>query len=477
MADFHDSVANFVKAMAYIARIRPDLEMLSLEQQGSYHSILGDLLSNMGQNDKALQHYLLAIESFQQDGDSYFLAYSYYAAGLMNRDMANYEQALAYLKEHQKLVYKNKITHEYFYNEYGLASVLQEAGYCDKALVHADNALTLGSVRKDFYAQLYKIQTRCFLQMNDIKQAKTAYQKAAPYYEALPTFKDSKWGLEYIELEAQMLSATEFYQEAFKKQVEYTKARIKQIKNDYSEQFLRSQLIQEQAEQRATMTKLENDNRLKVLELSQARQRLQLQVGLIIAVLLAIIAIAYVLYLSWRSAKIHEELSILDPLTDIYNRRYTYAELDKWIKETDRTFSLVLFDIDYFKKVNDQYGHVNGDHVLKHVANLAKKNLRPGDFVARLGGEEFLIVLPRINADKAREIAERTRKTIAETPINLAGLSLQTTASFGVCESEVSIDEVDTLLERADQALYKAKASGRNCVINWTPKIGDMTLH
>lgn len=166
--------------------------------------------------------------------------------------------------------------------------------------------------------------------------------------------------------------------------------------------------------------------------------------------------------------------ALTDPLTGLFNRRYITAELDLLIEkqgEDAGPWAVILLDIDHFKRVNDTHGHAVGDRVLREVAQLLRANLRKGDLLARIGGEEFLVVLPGTTCEKARLAAERLRSLVAGSPIEVtraaADISLRITLSAGVADGGgmgEGARTVDQLLERADRALYAAKASGRNRV-------------
>lgn len=154
----------------------------------------------------------------------------------------------------------------------------------------------------------------------------------------------------------------------------------------------------------------------------------------------------------------------IDPLTRIYNR-YRFLELaclevDKF-RRYGRPMSIILFDLDFFKKVNDSYGHAMGDYVLKTVAQIINHNKRSSDLLARWGGEEFILLLPETALEEALAVAERLRISLADYQFDKCH---QITASFGVAEIEHSDESLDTLIEKVDQALYKAKNNGRNRV-------------
>lgn len=162
-----------------------------------------------------------------------------------------------------------------------------------------------------------------------------------------------------------------------------------------------------------------------------------------------------------------EKLAITDSLTEIWNRRRISELAQREFNRAcryNRPFSLIIFDIDTFKKVNDTYGHAVGDQVLKIIAKTVLGSLRKVDFFGRWGGEEFLIILPEIEVKTAINVAERLRKCIAKTVIPLEEKSLQVTVSIGVASYQPADKEIDDILQRADQALYHAKNQGRNQV-------------
>jgi diguanylate cyclase (GGDEF)-like protein len=169
-----------------------------------------------------------------------------------------------------------------------------------------------------------------------------------------------------------------------------------------------------------------------------------------------------------RSNELLHDLSITDCLTGLYNRRYLIESLHREILRTERKngdLSLIVIDIDYFKAVNDRYGHQQGDHVLQIVSRVLKNELRNYDIAARFGGEEFVAVLPDAAADEAMQVAERIRLAVADFKFENELSDLALTISLGVAElSFLSCQTVDSFIKLADDALYRAKANSRNCV-------------
>ncbi|MDR0288813.1 MAG: PleD family two-component system response regulator [Rickettsiales bacterium] len=165
------------------------------------------------------------------------------------------------------------------------------------------------------------------------------------------------------------------------------------------------------------------------------------------------------------------EMSIKDPLTNCYNRRYFDAHLKNIVKdsvEKNRRLSLMILDIDYFKVVNDDFGHSAGDELLKQMQKRISENIRVTDLLARFGGEEFVIVMPDTNISDAYTVAERIREIIATEPFVLSGENTthSVTVSIGIAEMQKSdLDNIKKFIVRADRYLYKAKNSGRNRVV------------
>ncbi len=157
-----------------------------------------------------------------------------------------------------------------------------------------------------------------------------------------------------------------------------------------------------------------------------------------------------------------------DPLTQIYNKGYLLEALEaefKRAKALHNDFSLVFFDLDHFKKINDTYGHDAGDFVLKEVTQLVKTaQIRPKDVFARYGGEEFVILLASTSLQLALDLAERVRSAIESHAFLYEGKRLPVTTSLGVAELRPGMDQASQLLKAADKALYASKTGGRNRV-------------
>lgn len=174
--------------------------------------------------------------------------------------------------------------------------------------------------------------------------------------------------------------------------------------------------------------------------------------------------------------KLQDE-SIHDSMTGLYNRRFFNEVIHREISRAERdksSLSLIVFDIDYFKSVNDTYGHVAGDEILRELAKFLTGNIRKMDIVCRYGGEEFVIVLPGASAKDAAQRANSLRSGIASADIQIKDTQIRLTCSFGICSFPDLADDVDQLLSRADIAMYTAKQAGRDSCVVWSD---DLTLN
>ena len=165
-----------------------------------------------------------------------------------------------------------------------------------------------------------------------------------------------------------------------------------------------------------------------------------------------------------------EFMSVLDGLTGLYNRRQFELGIEQEFNRTKRhpaDFSLAILDIDFFKKVNDTYGHQYGDYVLKTVSDLMKSSFRKTDLLYRYGGEELVIIMPETNIEGAVIPVQRLRRAVEEYNFEYNGVKAKVTVSIGLTMNYAHFKTATELLKSADEALYKAKEDGRNRVITY----------
>ncbi|OGO57723.1 MAG: hypothetical protein A2Z32_10750, partial [Chloroflexi bacterium RBG_16_69_14] len=163
-----------------------------------------------------------------------------------------------------------------------------------------------------------------------------------------------------------------------------------------------------------------------------------------------------------------ERLAAVDPLTEAYNRRFGLARLREEFSRAVRAenpLGVLMFDLDHFKAVNDTYGHLVGDRVLRAVAGACRRVVREGDVLIRYGGEEFLVLLPGAGLEDVRQVGERVRRAVAETSVEDGDLRVGITVSLGGATFRDTSDSTDSLIALADRALYEAKEAGRDRLV------------
>lgn len=166
-----------------------------------------------------------------------------------------------------------------------------------------------------------------------------------------------------------------------------------------------------------------------------------------------------------------QELAITDTLTQAFSRKYCFERLQEELersKKMNYQFSLLMVDIDNFKDINDHYGHLVGDAILREISKVIRDNSRQIDLVGRYGGEEFLIILTETDSQKAKFAAERIREAVRNKRVNVYDEAISVTISVGISTFRNDAEDAKTMIDRADMALYKAKDSGRDkvCVYN-----------
>jgi len=157
--------------------------------------------------------------------------------------------------------------------------------------------------------------------------------------------------------------------------------------------------------------------------------------------------------------------AVLDPLTGVYNKKEILNFLEKllanYIRYKKDPFSVMMLDIDFFKKINDTYGHLAGDFILKEFVKIIQKIIRHSDILGRFGGEEFIVLLPNTKVSGALRLAQRIKEEVEKNSFKFGNKDIKITTSIGITSASLN-DSVESLLERVDEALYDAKKKGRN---------------
>ncbi len=298
------------------------------------------------------------------------------------------------------------------------------------------------------------------LAQDNIKQVETLLS-------TLEKKKGISWHSQILDLKTDIAVFNQDYQSAYQYQKKshelfrsYQNTEREKLRSKYKVMFDTDQaLLQNQV--------LERDKLLDKAALENAAQQQKLQVLLISAISVFSIGLSFFIYRQRKTSKILHKLANTDALTELANRRYTFIYAESMLaqaKKYQQNFAIIIFDVDHFKKINDTYGHPAGDIALKDIALIANEYVRNNDILGRIGGEEFLVILPNTSSKQAYEIAERIRKAIEIKDIMLGDKVVHISASFGISHLAKNQPNFNQIFHEADVALYKAKNSGRNCI-------------
>lgn len=280
------------------------------------------------------------------------------------------------------------------------------------------------------------------------RQADSLSELRATYGELAAVLSDmGNWREGY----AHLLNAQETSERMFRNQVDQRFATLKVEFDTAAKEKENTLLIREN-----------NANQLALAEGQRARnlQRAVIFLTVILAVLLATLA-----WHQWRSTRRMRTLAMTDELTGVPNRRAVLSRLAPLLQQpSPPSCAMLIIDIDHFKSINDQHGHAEGDEALKLVARELREDVHEPAFIGRLGGEEFVVVIPGADFDKAYRLAERFRESVMGLDTRRWLKDRRITVSIGLTMARSSGDTSSSMLQRADAALYDAKRSGRNCV-------------
>ncbi|MFT5299202.1 MAG: two-component system cell cycle response regulator [Colwellia sp.] len=464
--------------IAYIKSLTELFELSLIEMQEAYleaYSLKDDFLiaiinetygaiyGYMKDYEKSIEYYQKALNTYERLNYPAHVSEAIYGIAATYRYWQKFELSIQYFELYQDKLTYTPNTDISFFSAYGLGMTLAEKGDCLKAIDVINRALTLNGLI-DYNAELYKQQVHCFIILGELDQAQTSLTKAENIFMSLPELVGTEWQLEVIKLAAELAHARNNDSVAFQLSRQYYEKYNKLLVKNSSTRLTsaraameteRKYIEQALTQQREKVIALENE--------SMNQQELQ-NIYLLIFILCSSVIVITVITIQYMNNKKMYAVSIKDPLSNLYNRRYIFEYLSKYLKGTlieKRELSVLLFDIDDFKAVNDNFGHPFGDIIIKNFADICHEVFRNEDVIGRIGGEEFLCILPRTDEKQCKVIAERLLKKISKKTY-LEKPGLQITVSIGIATlSEVSPTS-EMLYLHADAALYQAKRNGKN---------------
>lgn len=415
--------------------------------------------SAVGDYDQAITLYQKSLEHWQSSGNLQGQATALFNLGGTYESAGQFELALGYLKQALAIDQKRGDLDEIAYDKRSVARVLTKSGQGEQALVLLNEAIAhyQSSANAQMLAYCQLSRAISYRTLKRYPEARQDFESAMTYFEKKP---DLRFEALLFKEYALLLADMQQWQEAYKVQQRQQQkdAEIQQQLLDQRTSRLKVQLQTEQIQREKI--ELEVKNAAQLQDLADAEKLRFWQYLALCCALLLVLAMS-LLFIRQRALSAQlKDMALTDELTHLPNRRHTLA-LAQQLWQQRQAFSVLAVDIDFFKRINDQFGHAAGDQVLQKVAYCLRQELRPVDKLGRVGGEEFLILLPGTELDSAKAIAQRLCDAVAALQWPQLDSSYLVTISLGVAQLRQQKDFMQ-LWCSADQALYKAKQNGRN---------------
>jgi diguanylate cyclase (GGDEF)-like protein len=437
---------------------------------GIVQESFGAVYGYLDDYENSIEHYQNALAIYEKLGFKTYMAEAIYGLASTYRYWGKWDLALSHYEKFQKIFSHYGDGQHRFLALYGKAMIYAVSGDCPRSLEVIDEAVSFSGLN-DYRAELYKKQALCLVEMDAIPEARLALENARQLFDQMPELKGTTWQLELLQIQAVILASEGIFQKAFALMAQFHETYLKRYEEHASNRLSRMRITMEGHRKQLEIERLKKDKLLDAIELDSQQQKNEIQKY--ITVIWIVIACVFVFFivLQRRTTQKFKKLSFRDPLTQLYNRRYIFNLLDSLIAKLQRgktQLALILMDIDNFKQINDTYGHAAGDKVLCKLSEICLNELRHGDSVSRIGGEEFLIVLPRQIEEQTQMIAERLRQALEETYIvSDNNEKINFTVSVGIARLSEDCTDSNTLFNQVDQALYQAKEQGKNRIVEY----------
>jgi diguanylate cyclase (GGDEF)-like protein len=429
------------------------------------HNATAALYRNNQIHDKAYEYFLKAYEAWVLISDVKDMFNMQHALVGESIALGNWQTASSHVKELFNLADKNPEFGDFiFFAYFNKARLAMSQNNFTSSIENFEKALKLQETTQEsfFINQAKSLLAMSYFRSNNIDKA---YQFAKLHLDSLVLKDETKEDV----IASQAI--IDFYNGNHSKAMNniwLLKDKEKQSRLDFLKNSVKDQTIYFEQ----NLTEFQNQaleqqlsiNSLK-LKNEQVKNRIT-SLTIIIFILVIIMFIVVVIYL-FNSRKYFIKHAQQDFLTGLDNRRFTFVKGNRIITEANKLqqpVSLIIFDIDNFKSINDKYGHDAGDKVLQQIATISKNQILKDEILGRIGGEEFLIVLPDMKLHQALEKAEQLREEIESADITINSHHLTVTISLGVSSNHGFKSHLDLIVKEADLALYKAKQNGRNQV-------------
>ena len=449
------------------------IEALTIDNQfliGVINETYGATYGYLKNYKKSISYYKKAHYIYNNLKYQPYVAEAIYGIASTYRYWRKFDLAASNFKLYNKMTTYTPNREITFYGTYGLGMTLAEKGECKEALEMIEEALSMNGL-SDYNAELYKRKATCLISLNQLDPAANALKEANIIFSQHTELIGTSWELETLKIESELEIAKGNSTRAYKLLAEYYKKYILVQEKSSSERLLNLRSKLEIERRDAEISLLQQKSKYQTLEAKKRHEDVIFQRYILIFAITLGVTILIAFILQRKHTKKVIAVSVRDSLSGLFNRRYIFQLLEKHlssISPSKSELSLILLDIDDFKNINDQYGHPVGDTVINELSKVCQKTLRIDDALGRIGGEEFLCLLPRTSEKICIQVARRMLKNIEEHIfLEPHGKTFTVTVSMGVTSLSSEVTNSTTLYSQADKALYRSKQSGKNRITSF----------
>lgn len=421
------------------------------------------MYNRLGDYGEAREMYARALQAQRAAGMRREQGVTLHNLGRVEENLERWDAALAAFQESYAISRELSYERGAAYALRGIAAVANAKGDPQLALDTLDRAAALQQRTPDarLHAQIELARGIALHQLDRLTESAAALVRAVEIFQQADSRNELR--ASYQELAA-VQARMGHWQEAYQHLALAQRTAERLFRNQLDQRFATLKVEFDTAAKEKENALLLRENAANQQALSQSRRARRLQAAVIaltvvLAGLLATLAIH-----QWRTTRRMRTLAMTDELTGVPNRRAVLSRLEPLLKQAQPGCAMLIIDIDHFKRINDQHGHPEGDEALKLVAAELRAHVREPAFIGRLGGEEFVVVLPGADLCSAQQLAERFREQVMTIDTRRWLADRRITVSIGLTLSTAHDDTPSSMLRRADSALYEAKRSGRNCV-------------
>lgn len=442
------------------------VEAFALKDQfliASINETYGAIYGYLQDYKKSIEYYQRALEAYQNLQYPAHIAEAIYGLASTYRYWGEYQLAIEYFEKYQQQIAYTPNSNISFFSAYGIGMTLAEQGDCLAAINVIDKALTLKGI-VDYNAELYKRKASCLITLGRFEEAEKALDSAALIFADIPELIGTNWQLEVLKISAELTHARGEYDIGYSMLEQYYRQYTELLLKNSSKRLLKVRASLEVERQKIAQALTAEHLQVESLELEKQQSNTTQDIYFTVFITCGSLIVLIVIIAQYRSNRKMHLLTIKDPLSGLFNRRYIFDYLDKAAladASEKIQMSIILIDIDDFKKINDKYGHPVGDDVICQVAEIGSEIFRQDDIFGRIGGEEFMCILPRTDVTTAKKIAERFLSAINQSTV-VKGHQDNVTVSIGIATLSAQCRDINQLYINADQALYQAKHFGKN---------------